>query len=186
VIDKPSHTMFNKPVIIADSQLAMSLFLNVTIAHDKGKPVVRQGRKAVSLSEVGSFRASRRLSGCRKRSEKVQALKTPAPLPQTVSSFSVCLSRLQLEQRRLLKLGFLILTTPRSDGELASLFRLLRRTLSTALISLVPAFLSNQPNKVSAKATLRSRCLLPVVIEPFQLRLSNHATTNQRYSAGAE
>jgi hypothetical protein len=30
---------------------AIQIFQNVTIAHDKGKPVVRQGRKATSLPE---------------------------------------------------------------------------------------------------------------------------------------
>lgn len=56
---------------------AAMLFGNETIAHDKGKPVARQGRKAKSLPRPGpSFEGARdagRRSGCRRRSEIVRA-----------------------------------------------------------------------------------------------------------------
>jgi hypothetical protein len=47
------------------------IFRKATIAHDKGKPAARQGRKAVNL--LGRWQKSAifwRLSGCRKQSEK--------------------------------------------------------------------------------------------------------------------
>jgi hypothetical protein len=56
--------------------IATTIFHNVTIAHDKGKPVARQGRKAVNLLSflvncAGVIRG--RLSGCRRRSEKMDS-----------------------------------------------------------------------------------------------------------------
>ena len=56
--------------------LAAKIFKTVTIAHDKGKPVVRRRRKAVSLSSGrGTVHAParwERLSGCRRRSKKAK------------------------------------------------------------------------------------------------------------------
>ena len=47
----------------------------VTIAHDKGKPTARRGRKAVSLFGRLQVTAScERLSGCRRRSKKANTL----------------------------------------------------------------------------------------------------------------
>jgi hypothetical protein len=67
----------------AGTFFAAMLFGNETIAHDKGKPVARRGRKAKSLSvsaesmEIG--RRAGRSSGCRRRSEIVRALSSHAP-----------------------------------------------------------------------------------------------------------
>ena len=61
---------------VATRFTATLFFNNVTIAHDKGKPVARQGRKAVNLLvSPGLKRTSdvSRLSGCRRRSEKVNS-----------------------------------------------------------------------------------------------------------------
>jgi hypothetical protein len=47
-------------------------FRKTTIARDKGKPVVKQGRKAVSLSAPTVLEVAQsgwRLSGCRRQSE---------------------------------------------------------------------------------------------------------------------
>ena len=48
-------TNINLPCFIdvgaAEKQFAAMLFGNETIAHDKGKPVAKQGRKAVSLRQ---------------------------------------------------------------------------------------------------------------------------------------
>ena len=53
--------------VFCQSNPADKFFFNVTVAHDKGKPAVRRGRKAVSLPKWG---CPRRLSGCRRRSER--------------------------------------------------------------------------------------------------------------------
>ena len=42
-------------VRLVAKDFAALIFHNVTIAHDKGKPVVRQGRKATSLTEWSRF-----------------------------------------------------------------------------------------------------------------------------------
>jgi hypothetical protein len=64
-------------VTAASSKLAAQFFGNETIAHDKGKPVARQGRKAKSLPRPGRSseraRDGGRWSGCRRRSEIVRA-----------------------------------------------------------------------------------------------------------------
>jgi hypothetical protein len=64
--------MFN----VADIEPATQVFLNTTIAHDKGKPAVRRGRKAVNLLKYLALEYSAltfgRLSGCRRRSGKVR------------------------------------------------------------------------------------------------------------------
>ena len=57
------------------NQLLVTLLFPVTIAHDKGKPTARRGRKAVSL--FGSLQVTarcERLSGCRRRSKKANNL----------------------------------------------------------------------------------------------------------------
>jgi hypothetical protein len=63
-----------------EKDFAAQLFGNSTIAHDKGKPVARQGRKAKSLpAPVTSDETTRgegRWSGRRRRSEMV-SLQTP-------------------------------------------------------------------------------------------------------------
>ena len=63
-------------VAVVRHSLATKIFQRVTIAHDKGKPVVRWGRKAVSLSECrergSSWLRFERLSGCRRRSKKAK------------------------------------------------------------------------------------------------------------------
>ena len=49
--------------------------LSQAIAHDKGKPAARQGRKAVSLKERELLNESfpfLRLSGCRRQLEKAE------------------------------------------------------------------------------------------------------------------
>ena len=64
--------------VAAKNQPAVMIFGNETIAHDKGKPVARQGRKAKSLPALATFstraRTDGRLSGCRRRSEIVRSL----------------------------------------------------------------------------------------------------------------
>lgn len=63
-------------LVVVRRSLAAKIFQIVTIAHDKGKPAVRWGRKAVSLSEyrerVSSSVRFERLSGCRRRSKKAK------------------------------------------------------------------------------------------------------------------
>ncbi len=48
-IDKQSQSWLNTVVVTAGPKPASLIFLLTTIAHDKGKPAARQGRKAVSL-----------------------------------------------------------------------------------------------------------------------------------------
>ena len=71
-VSKPCLIM----LVIVRHYLAAKIFQIVTIAHDKGKPVVRWGRKAVSLSECRergpSWLRFERLSGCRRRSRKAK------------------------------------------------------------------------------------------------------------------
>jgi hypothetical protein len=75
-------TNINLPCFIdvgaAEKQFAAMLFGNETIAHDKGKPVARQGRKAKSLQtpakSIEAAQRAGRLSGCRRRSEIVRTL----------------------------------------------------------------------------------------------------------------
>ena len=72
-------------------QLVAMLFGNETIAHDKGKPVARQGRKAKSLPARAMLsttaRGKGRLSGCRRRSEIVRSLiARAADAPATIRS----------------------------------------------------------------------------------------------------
>ena len=39
-------------IVTSSRVINADLFIHLTIAHDKGKPVARQGRKAVSLLEL--------------------------------------------------------------------------------------------------------------------------------------
>jgi hypothetical protein len=75
--------MFNTTGLVALLFDATPIFLNVTIAHDKGKPVARQGRKAVNLQAEGCSRFVHpkfgRLSGYRRRSEKFKTPSTRRP-----------------------------------------------------------------------------------------------------------
>jgi hypothetical protein len=48
LLDKPCQTLFNTEVAGASSNFG-GADLYMTVAHDKGKPAVRRGRKAVSL-----------------------------------------------------------------------------------------------------------------------------------------
>lgn len=56
-------------MVLANAKAVAAALFQVAIAHDKGKPVARQRRKAVSLPQW-------RLSGCRRRSEKEVTLKS--------------------------------------------------------------------------------------------------------------
>lgn len=79
-------------VDVVGHRLAAKIFQIVTIAHDKGKPVVRWGRKAVSLSECPEAGSSlvrfERLSGCRRRSKKAKPSTFCDLLPKRGQPFS--------------------------------------------------------------------------------------------------
>ena len=87
--------------VAAKKQLAAMLFGNETIAHDKGKPVARQGRKAKSLPAPATSdttaQGKGRLSGCRRRSEIVRSLiARAADAPATIRSAAEFCSRLDI------------------------------------------------------------------------------------------
>jgi hypothetical protein len=57
------------------NQPLVTLLFPVKIAHDKGKPTARRGRKAVSLfASLQVTARCERLSGCRRRSKKANTL----------------------------------------------------------------------------------------------------------------
>jgi hypothetical protein len=71
-IDKHQSILFNNFAFDVVEGDCYKLIFQVAIAHDKGKLAARQGRKAVSLSNVVTRQhaPSERLSGCRRRSKK--------------------------------------------------------------------------------------------------------------------
>ena len=94
-------------VIVSHCRLAIKFFYRVTIAHDKGKPAARWGRKAVSLSggqERGnSLLRFERLSGCRRRSKRAKTSACCKHHPYRVGeSTFVCSGKLLLDNSRAL------------------------------------------------------------------------------------